>query len=37
MSSNKTFSMVLAMTLNGGIGYQNKLPWKLKNDLKRFK
>ncbi|CAK86280.1 unnamed protein product (macronuclear) [Paramecium tetraurelia] len=37
MTTNKTFSMVLAMTLNGGIGYQNRLPWKLKEDLQRFK
>ena len=31
------FSIVLAMTQSGGIGYQNRLPWKLSQDLKRFK
>lgn len=29
--------LILACDLNGGIGYQNKLPWKIVGDLSRFK
>ena len=29
--------LILACDLNGGIGYQNKLPWYIPLDLKRFK
>lgn len=29
--------LILACDLNGGIGYQNKLPWKIVGDLPRFK
>ena len=29
--------LILACDLNGGIGYKNKLPWKIVGDLPRFK
>ena len=28
---------IVALDNKNGIGYDNKLPWKLKGDLKRFK
>lgn len=31
------FDLVIAKTLKGGIGKNNKLPWKLPSDLKMFK
>jgi dihydrofolate reductase/thymidylate synthase len=31
------FDLVVARTLNGGIGKNNKLPWKLPSDMKMFK
>jgi dihydrofolate reductase len=31
------FSVIVACTLDGGIGYNNKLPWDIKNELKLFK
>jgi|LakMenEpi03Aug12_release.lakeMendotaPanAssembly.Ray.scaffolds.fasta_scaffold737852_1 dihydrofolate reductase len=31
------FDLVVARTLKGGIGKNNKLPWKLPSDLKMFK
>ena len=31
------YSVILAANLSGGIGYQGKLPWKLKYDLIRFR
>lgn len=30
-------SMICAMASNRGIGYKNTLPWRLSNDLQRFK
>lgn len=30
-------SIIVAMDENGGIGYENRLPWRLSTDLKRFK
>lgn len=32
----KHFDIILAATCNGGIGYKNKIPWKIKKDLKYF-
>lgn len=29
--------LILACTVEGGIGYQNKIPWKIKDDLNLFK
>ncbi len=31
------FDLVIGRTLKGGIGKNNKLPWKLPSDLKMFK
>ena len=31
------FDIALASTREGGIGYENRLPWNLKNDLQHFK
>lgn len=31
------FDIVLARTLKGGIGRNNRLPWKLPKDMKMFK
>ncbi len=31
------FDMVVARTINNGIGLDNKIPWKLPKDLKMFK
>lgn len=36
MSKQMTLKMIAATALNGTIGYQNKLPWYLKADMKRF-
>ena len=30
-------SIIVAMDENGGIGFENQLPWRLSRDLKRFK
>jgi dihydrofolate reductase len=30
------YSIILACTLDGGIGYSNNLPWDIKNELKIF-
>ncbi len=30
-------SIIVAVDENNGIGYRNQLPWRLSNDLKRFK
>jgi dihydrofolate reductase len=30
-------SVIVAMDENGGIGYKNRLPWRLSTDLVRFK
>jgi dihydrofolate reductase len=30
-------SLIVAMSENRGIGFQNRLPWRLSTDLKRFK
>lgn len=31
------YSLILASTLNGGIGYNGKIPWNLKDELELFK
>ncbi|MFM7855427.1 MAG: dihydrofolate reductase [Flammeovirgaceae bacterium] len=31
------FDLVLGRTISGGIGKNNKLPWKIPSDLKMFK
>ena len=33
----KKISLILASTFEGGIGYNNKLPWNYKSELKKFK
>lgn len=33
----KQISLILACTFDGGIGYENKIPWHIKSDLKKFK
>lgn len=33
----KKIFMILACTFDGGIGYNNNLPWKIKSDLIKFK
>lgn len=33
----KTFNIIAAMDFNHGIGYEGKLPWNIKGDLKFFK
>lgn len=33
----KKVSMILACTLDGGIGYENKIPWNIPDDLRKFK
>lgn len=33
----KKISLILACSCNGGIGYKNKLPWNIPDDLKNFK
>lgn len=33
----KKFSIIVACSSNGGIGYDNKIPWYLPDDLKNFK
>lgn len=33
---NKKFKLIVAMSNNRGIGYNNKLPWNFKEDLKHF-
>lgn len=30
-------SLIVAMSANGGIGIENRLPWKLSDDLKKFR
>lgn len=30
-------SLILACTLDGGIGYENTIPWKIPDDLRKFK
>lgn len=30
------YSIIVACTLNGGIGYNNKIPWNIKEDLRNF-
>ncbi len=34
---NKNISIIVAMARNGAIGIENRLPWHISNDLKRFK
>jgi len=34
---SKTFNIIAAMDFNHGIGYEGKLPWNIKGDLKFFK
>jgi dihydrofolate reductase len=31
------FDLIVAKTINNGIGLNNKIPWKLSKDLKMFK
>ena len=33
----KKFSIIVACSSNGGIGFENKIPWYLPDDLKNFK
>ena len=33
----KDISLILACTFDGGIGYNNKIPWYIKSDLIKFK
>jgi len=33
----KIVSLILACTLDGGIGYNNKIPWNIKDDMLKFK
>ena len=33
----KIVSLILACTLDGGIGYNNRIPWYIKDDLLKFK
>jgi dihydrofolate reductase len=33
----KKVSLILACTLDGGIGYNNRIPWYIKDDLLKFK
>ena len=33
----KIVSLILACTLDGGIGYNNNIPWYIKDDLLKFK
>tara|TARA_B000000477_G_scaffold124572_1_gene132759 strand:+ start:11724 stop:12281 length:558 start_codon:yes stop_codon:yes gene_type:complete len=35
--SKKNLSLIVATTFDGGIGYDNKIPWYIKEDLKKFK
>lgn len=30
-------SLVMACTIDGGIGYDNKMPWNISNEMKKFK
>ena len=32
----KQISLILACTFDGGIGYENKIPWHIKSDLKKL-
>lgn len=33
----KIVSLILACTLDGGIGYNNKIPWNIKDDMLKFR
>ena len=33
----KKINLILACTFSGGIGYKNRLPWKMTSELKKFK
>ena len=33
----KEITIIVATERNGGIGFNNKIPWKLSNDMKMFK
>lgn len=33
----KIVSLIVACTLDGGIGYNNKIPWNIKDDILKFK
>lgn len=35
--ANQTISLIVAMSQNGVIGHQGKIPWHLPSDLKRFR
>jgi len=34
---SKPINLILAMTFNGGIGYQNKIPWSIPKEMKKFR
>jgi dihydrofolate reductase len=34
---SKEFSIILACTIQGGIGYENNIPWNIPADMKHFK
>jgi dihydrofolate reductase len=34
---NKKINLIVACTFDGGIGYDNKMPWTISEDLKKFK
>lgn len=36
-NSSPVLKIIVAMDFNGSIGAQNRIPWKIKSDLKRFK
>ena len=33
----KIVSLILACTLDGGIGHNNKIPWNIKDDMLKFR
>ena len=37
MASSKNFALIVAADLDGGIGKENKLPWRLSADMNFFK
>ena len=34
---SKIVSLIVACTLEGGIGYRNSIPWNIKDDIRKFK
>ena len=37
MNYSKKISVIIATTSSGGIGFNNKLPWNIPEDLRNFK